>query len=79
MQPHFTPNSHTSANQLPDRPSQHGNSADPTFPVIRGLQAHREYFVAMWSLRMLRQISIFDEDELPLNCAQRTLNKGAYP
>lgn len=38
-----------------------------TFPVIRGLQARREYFVAMWTLRMLRQISIFDEDELPQN------------
>ena len=33
-----------------------------TFPVIRGLQARREYYVAMWTLRMLRQISIFDED-----------------
>lgn len=51
-----------------------------TFPVIRGLQAHREYFVAMWSLRMLRQISIFDEDELPPELrAQRTLNKARIP
>ena len=51
-----------------------------TFPVIRGLQAHREYFVAMWSLRMLRQISIFDEDELPPELrAQRTLNKTRIP
>lgn len=51
-----------------------------TFPVIRGLQARREYFVAMWSLRMLRQISIFDEDELPPELrAQRTLNKGRIP
>ncbi len=51
-----------------------------TFPVIRGLQARREYFVAMWSLRMLRQISIFDEDELPPELrAQRTLNKARIP
>jgi DNA sulfur modification protein DndB len=50
------------------------------FPVIRGLQAHREYFVAMWTLRMLRQISIFDEDELPPELrAQRTLNKSRIP
>lgn len=50
------------------------------FPVIRGLQAHREYYVAMWSLRMLRQISIFDEDELPPELrAQRTLNKARIP
>ena len=51
-----------------------------TFPVIRGLQAKREYFVAMWSLRMLRQISIFDEDELPPELrAQRTLNRARIP
>jgi DNA sulfur modification protein DndB len=51
-----------------------------TFPVIRGLQARREYFVAMWTLRMLRQISIFDEDELPPELrAQRTLNKARVP
>lgn len=50
------------------------------FPVIRGLQARREYFVAMWTLRMLRQISIFDEDELPPELrAQRNLNKGRIP
>ena len=51
-----------------------------SFPVIRGLQAGREYYVAMWTLRMLRQISIFDEDELsPELRAQRTLNKGRVP
>lgn len=51
-----------------------------SFPVIRGLQARREYYVAMWTLRMLRQISIFDEDELPPELrAQRTLNKGRIP
>jgi DNA sulfur modification protein DndB len=51
-----------------------------TFPVIRGLQARREYYVAMWTLRMLKQISIFDEDELPPELrAQRTLNKARIP
>lgn len=51
-----------------------------TFPVIRGIQAHRQYYVAMWTLRMLRQISIFDEDELPPELrAQRTLNKARIP
>ena len=65
-------------------PSQTKTSMEtqPTisFPVIRGLQARREYFVAMWSLRMLRQISIFDEDELPPELrAQRTLNKARIP
>jgi DNA sulfur modification protein DndB len=51
-----------------------------TFPVIRGLQARREYYVAMWTLRTLRQISIFDEDELPPELrAQRVLNKARIP
>jgi len=51
-----------------------------TFPVIRGVQARREYYVAMWTLRMLRQISIFDEDELPPELrAQRILNKARIP
>ena len=55
---------------------------EPTlsFPVIRGVQARREYYVAMWSLRMMRQISIFNEDELPQELrAQRILNKGRIP
>lgn len=34
----------------------------------------------MWTLRMLRQISIFDEDELPPELrAQRTLNRSRIP
>jgi DNA sulfur modification protein DndB len=34
----------------------------------------------MWTLRMLRQISIFDEDELPPELrAQRTLNRARIP
>lgn len=50
------------------------------FPVIRGLQARREYYVAMWTLRTLRQISIFNEDELPPELrAQRVLNKARIP
>lgn len=50
------------------------------FPVIRGVQAGREYYVAMWTLRMLRQISIFNEEELsPELRAQRVLNKARIP
>lgn len=50
------------------------------FPVIRGVQSGREYYVSMWTLRMLRQISIFDEQELPPELrAQRILNKGRVP
>jgi DNA sulfur modification protein DndB len=55
-------------------------SATLNFPVIKGVQAGREYFVTMWTLRMLRQISIFDEQELPPELrAQRTLNKARIP
>jgi DNA sulfur modification protein DndB len=51
-----------------------------TFPVIRGVQARREYYVAMWSLRLMRQVSIFNEDELPPELrAQRILNKARIP
>ena len=51
-----------------------------SFPVIRGVQAGREYYVAMWTLRTLKQISIFDEQELPPELrAQRTLNKSRVP
>lgn len=61
-------------------PSRASTQPMLTFPVIRGLQAHREYYVAMWTLRMLRQISIFDEDELsPELRAQRSLNKSRVP
>src|SRR5258708_4436108 len=50
------------------------------FPVIRGIQAGREYYVAMWTLRTIKQISIFDEQELPPELrAQRTLNKTRVP
>jgi DNA sulfur modification protein DndB len=51
-----------------------------TFPAIRGVQAQREYYVAMWSLRLMRQVSIFNEDELPPELrAQRILNKARIP
>lgn len=51
-----------------------------SFPVIRGLQAQREYYVAMWTLRMLRQVAIFDEDEMPPELrAQRTINRMRIP
>ncbi len=50
-----------------------------TFPVIRGVQAKREYYVSMWKLRMLKQ-SIFDEQEVPAELrAQRVLNKARIP
>lgn len=50
------------------------------FPVLRGIQAGQEYYATMWTLRMLRQVSIFDETELPPELrAQRILNKARIP
>ena len=50
------------------------------FPVIKGIQAEHEYYVAMWTLRTLKQISIFDEQELPPELrAQRVINKARIP
>lgn len=50
-----------------------------SFPVIRGIQAQREYYVTMWKLRMLKQ-AIFDEQEVPAELrAQRTLNRARVP
>lgn len=50
------------------------------FPVLRGIQAGQEYYVTMWTLRMLRQVAIFDETELPPELrAQRILNKARIP
>lgn len=50
------------------------------FPAIRGIQAHREYYISMCPLRLIPKIFIFDEDELlPELRAQRSLNKGRVP
>jgi DNA sulfur modification protein DndB len=51
-----------------------------TFPVIRGIQAGREYFVSMWTFRLMSRISLFNEDEVPAEMrAQRVLNKARIP
>jgi len=51
-----------------------------SFPVIRGRQAGREYYVSMWKLRTLTQITLFDEENVPPELrAQRLLNKARIP
>jgi DNA sulfur modification protein DndB len=60
----------------------HELSNDPfyTFPAIRGVQANREYYTTMCSLRLIPKIFLFDEEELPAEFrAQRILNKGRIP
>ena len=50
------------------------------FPAIRGIQASREYYVAMCPLHVIPKIFLFDEEELaPEVRAQRILNKGRIP
>lgn len=50
------------------------------FAAIRGIQAGREYYIAMCPLRIVPKIFLFDEDELsPELRAQRTLNHVRIP
>ena len=50
------------------------------FPVIRGIQAQREYYVSMCPVRLLSKLFLFDEEELvPELRAQRQLNKSRVP
>ena len=51
-----------------------------SFPAIRGIQAHREYFVSMCPLRLLPKIFLFNEEEIaPEVRAQRKLNRARIP
>lgn len=50
------------------------------FPVVRGIQANREYYITMVPLRLLRNLfSIDDEYVLPEYRAQRKLNIKRIP
>lgn len=50
------------------------------FTAIRGIQAGREYYVAMCPLKVIPKIFLFDEVELaPELRAQRTLNRARIP
>ncbi|WP_198592134.1 DNA sulfur modification protein DndB [Kyrpidia spormannii] len=51
-----------------------------TFPVIRGIQAGREYYVSMCPLRLVPRLLVFDEEDLEPNLrSQRVLNKARIP
>lgn len=50
------------------------------FPVVRGIQAHQEYYIAMVPLKMLRRLFPIDEESvLPEYRAQRKLNEARIP
>jgi DNA sulfur modification protein DndB len=66
------------------RPSQRVQNTDDSFfyafSALRGVQAGREYFVAMCPLKLVPKIFLFDEDELPPELrAQRVLNRARIP
>jgi len=51
-----------------------------TFPVVRGVQAGREFFIAQCPVRMLPKIFSFTDSDLPVEMrAQRTLNSNRVP
>jgi len=51
-----------------------------TFPVLRGIQAGREYFLAMCPLKLVSKLFLYDENGVPAELrAQRILNKSRVP
>jgi DNA sulfur modification protein DndB len=51
-----------------------------SFPAIRGIQAGREYYVAMCPLKVIPKIFQFNEESIPADIrAQRTLNESRVP
>lgn len=50
------------------------------FPVLRGIQAGREYYLAMCPLKLVPKLFMYDEDGVPVELrAQRVLNKARIP
>ncbi len=50
------------------------------FPALRGIQAGREFFVAMCPMKLVPKIFSFDGGDVPPELrAQRVLNKARIP
>lgn len=50
------------------------------FPVLRGIQASREYYIALCPLKLVPKIFMYNEPGVPPDLrAQRTLNKSRIP
>lgn len=55
-------------------------SFEYVFPAIKGVQAHREYYISMCPLRLIPKLFVFNDEELsPELRAQRILNKNRLP
>lgn len=51
-----------------------------TFPATQGLQAGRNFYIAMCPMRLVPRLFVFDEEEVPPEMrAQRTLNRSRIP
>ena len=62
--------------------SKGSKSLKPTynFPVLRGIQAGAEYYLAMCPLKLVPKLFLYDEESVPPELrAQRTLNKARIP
>jgi DNA sulfur modification protein DndB len=68
---------------VPTRSASLGDKTEPFTYVlwaIRGIQAGREYYVAMCPLKLIPKLFLYDEEELPGELrAQRTLNRARVP
>jgi DNA sulfur modification protein DndB len=70
----------TSKRVSPDLPEESDTDPHYTFPAIRGMQAGKEYYSTMCSLRLIPKLFLYDEEELPAELrSQRILNKGRIP
>lgn len=50
------------------------------FPALRGVQAGREYFLALCPLKLVPKLFLYDEEEVPAELrAQRVMNKARIP
>src|SRR2546425_3276545 len=50
------------------------------FPVVRGIQSGREYYVTMCPLKLVPRLFLFDEDALPAELrSQRAINRARIP
>lgn len=59
---------------------RNADSFNYVFTALRGIQAGREYYVAMCPMRLIPKLFLFDEKELPPDLrAQRTLNRSRIP
>jgi len=59
---------------------KNADSFNYLFTALRGIQAGREYYLAMCPLRLIPKLFLFDEKELPPDLrAQRTLNRSRIP